>query len=212
MRENMSPEEKLLRLIKGQKKPGASGEMKPAISAITPSVKNLGAKPDLKTTAAASAQQYLKSVNIKMVVLAAFAISCIYLISTFIYPMIAPKTIVIPKVAPEKNQAGIASSENEAKNYDYYTQGTDRQIFVSPAAQEAERPAASAAVSADIVKDVSLVGIISGDNPQAVIEDKKTQKTYYVEKGQSIGDIKVEEIQEGKVILNYKGQKFELYL
>jgi type II secretory pathway component PulC len=212
MRENISPEEKLLRLIKGQKKSGGSGEIKPAISSILPSEKNLGLKPDLKSAAAATWQQYLEKVNIKIVVLTVFTISCIYLIATFIYPMIAPKTIVLPNVSSEKNQTETSTPENETKNFDYYTKGTERQIFTNPAAQEAEKSAASAAVSADIIKDVSLVGIISGDNPQAVIEDKKTQKTYYVGKGQSIGEIQVEEIQEGKVILNYKGQKFELYL
>ena len=68
------------------------------------------------------------------------------------------------------------------------------------------------AANVDLLKDITLVGIITGANPQAVIEDKKSLKNYYVTKGQFIGQMQVEDIQEGKIIINYKGQKYELYL
>ena len=64
----------------------------------------------------------------------------------------------------------------------------------------------------DLVKQLNLVGIIAGENPQAVIEDKNTQKTYYLNKGQFLGEIQLEDILEGKIIINHKGQRFELYL
>lgn len=62
------------------------------------------------------------------------------------------------------------------------------------------------------IQDLSLMGIISGDNPQAAIQDKKTQKVYYVSKGESVADFLIEDIQDGKIILGYKGQRYELRL
>ena len=59
----------------------------------------------------------------------------------------------------------------------------------------------------DISERIGLVGIITGDKPQAIIEDKKAQKTYYMSKGQSFDGYVVEEIYDDKVIINYEGRK-----
>lgn len=64
----------------------------------------------------------------------------------------------------------------------------------------------------DVNKRFNLVGVIDGDIPQAVIEDKDTQKTHYMSKGQSLSGVVIEEISERKVILDYKGKKVALML
>ncbi len=66
--------------------------------------------------------------------------------------------------------------------------------------------------SGDSPEQVGLVGIIAGDNPQAIIEDKKAQKTYYLNKGQSFNGYVVEEISKDKVVLDYEGKKISLFL
>ncbi len=62
------------------------------------------------------------------------------------------------------------------------------------------------------IQDLNLLGIVSGDNPQAIIEDKKSQKTYFLKKGDFLGDFELKDIQKGKVILDLSGQQFELSL
>ncbi|MDD5428420.1 MAG: hypothetical protein PHI58_04180 [Candidatus Omnitrophica bacterium] len=59
---------------------------------------------------------------------------------------------------------------------------------------------------------IGLVGIMAGDDPQAIIEDKKVQKTYYLRRGQSFDGYVVEEIADDKVILDYQGKKISLFL
>ena len=206
MKENLSPEEKLLSLIKGHKKQDVA---QPAISSITPAVKEANVKTDFKSSLISSTQKYFSFLGIKKIILVALVASCLYLAISFIYPIFGLK-VTLPKITPEKVTEEKIEAKDETKSSDYYLEGTQRQIFTSPANQEAEKPAA--AESADMIKDITLVGILAGDNPQAIIEDKKTQKTSYVTKGQFIGELQVEDIQEGKVILNYKGQKLELYL
>lgn len=57
-----------------------------------------------------------------------------------------------------------------------------------------------------------LVGIISGANPQAIIEDTQTQRTIYASKGQLIEGILVESVTEGKVVLFSDGERFDITL
>jgi hypothetical protein len=68
------------------------------------------------------------------------------------------------------------------------------------------------AVNPELVKDLTVIGIIAGNNPQVVIEDKRTQRTYTLNKGQAFGDFIVDDIREGAVSVSYRGQRFELYL
>ena len=64
----------------------------------------------------------------------------------------------------------------------------------------------------EILGNLSLLGIITGDNNQAVIEDKTLKKTFFLYKGDSIGELKVYEIKNSVVILDYKGEKIELII
>src|SRR4029077_7415948 len=57
-----------------------------------------------------------------------------------------------------------------------------------------------------------LVGIMAGNPPQAVIEDRQAQKTLYLTPGQAIGDIKIEKFLEDRVILKSDGEEMDLML
>lgn len=204
MKDNISPEERLLRLIKGQKKIAAPIDKK-ASPAFTDS------KPVLQRPQPALTRKYFPVKSLRKAIWLAFALSFVYLAISFIYPLVGLNKINLPKITAEKITETNSKTQLEAKPYEFYLEGIgNKQIFNSATPQESEKPRGAA--SADLIKDYNLVGIISGENPQAVIEDKKTQKNYYVGKGQFIGELKVEEILEGKIIVSYMGQRFELYL
>lgn len=203
MRDNILPEEKLLRLIRGQKQQIPVD--KKSVTATSDS------RPAIKYSIRALIIKYSSFKYLQKTIWVTFAASCIYLIISFIYPWVALKKIKLPEVTPEKINETTTGPGIEVKPYEFYLEGLkNRQIFGSVSTQETTKPAS--VVNVDLVKDINLVGIISGEPIQAVIEDKKTQKTYYVTKGQFIGEFQVEDIQEGKIILNYQGQRFELYL
>lgn len=202
MNDNISPEERLLRLIRGQKDIAIEKEPDATIAQ---------AKPVVKKSVYSFIPKYLSLLNIQKIMLVVFVASFIYLIFSFFYPFFGLREIKLSQITQQRKLEPKIEPEPEVKPYEFYLEGIkDRQIFGSVSGQEIERPAS--AVSADLIKDINLVGIISGENPQAIIEDKKTQKTYYLNKDQFISEFQVEEIQEGKVILNYKGQRFELFL
>ncbi len=62
----------------------------------------------------------------------------------------------------------------------------------------------------DFVKELNLLGIVEGNRVQAVVEDKETNKTFFLYEGDSLGELKVYNIKKSKVILDYKGDKIEL--
>ncbi len=62
----------------------------------------------------------------------------------------------------------------------------------------------------EMVKDLKLVGISWSDKPDAIVEDEKMGKTYFIQLGSMIGDIRVREILKDRVILRYEGEEVEL--
>ena len=62
----------------------------------------------------------------------------------------------------------------------------------------------------DLLKDLVLVGISWDKVPQAMIENKKTDQTYFLRAGESINNLKIEAILENKVMFVYEGEKGEL--
>ncbi|MCX7927408.1 MAG: hypothetical protein N2606_04655 [Candidatus Omnitrophica bacterium] len=62
----------------------------------------------------------------------------------------------------------------------------------------------------EIKAQYQLVGISWSDDPDALIEDTKLQKTYFVKKGQLVGDMKVEAIYRDRVVLRLGQDLIEL--
>ena len=60
------------------------------------------------------------------------------------------------------------------------------------------------------VENLNLLGIITGDKDQAIIEDKEKNKTFFLYRGDSFGGFTLFDIKEGGVVLDYKGEKVEL--
>jgi hypothetical protein len=59
-------------------------------------------------------------------------------------------------------------------------------------------------------ENLKLVGISWSNDPDAMIEDKKALRTFFVKRGQMIGYVKVQAIFKDKVILSYGGEEIEL--
>ncbi|MDP2920772.1 MAG: hypothetical protein Q8O12_00185 [Candidatus Omnitrophota bacterium] len=84
------------------------------------------------------------------------------------------------------------------------------KIQPEPIAEKIEEAPIKRISKEEILGNLNLLGIITGDNNQAIIEDKTLKKTYFLYKGDSFGDLKVYDIKESAVILDYKGEKIEL--
>jgi hypothetical protein len=58
--------------------------------------------------------------------------------------------------------------------------------------------------------ELKLVGVLWSDHPQAMIENTKEQKTYFVSTGDKIGVVTVKSILQNKVILTKDSEEWEL--
>lgn len=208
MKDNYTPEEKLLALIKGQKRPSAHAPQAPAAAAA---VMPEGPGPREKGKFVFALPGDYSWLSLSRILSICLVVSCAYLTGTFLYSWFGLKNIKMPQIVKQTAADISLQGQAEKKPITFYqTTMTEKHIFASSGQAEADKPLGIA--SGDMVKDFSLVGIISGANPQAIVEDKKSQKTYYVNKGQAVGEFQVEDILEGKIILNYNGQRYELYL
>ncbi len=94
----------------------------------------------------------------------------------------------------------------------YIDRMRERDIFKMGKKKE-EAPAPSGAPSSAFVsatEHLKLVGIAWSSDPDAMIEDTKFSKTYFVKRGQMIGEFKVEAIYRDKVVLSYEKEEVEL--
>jgi len=63
---------------------------------------------------------------------------------------------------------------------------------------------------AAMISNLKLVGIIWGDNPQAMIESSKEQKTYLLNKDDMVDELIIKKILRDKVILGKDDKEWEL--
>lgn len=62
----------------------------------------------------------------------------------------------------------------------------------------------------DPTENLNLLGIITGSSNQAIIEDKKLNKTFFLYEGDTVGEFKIFSISDTGVTLEHKGQRIEL--
>ena len=65
-------------------------------------------------------------------------------------------------------------------------------------------------VKRDLSQELRLVGIVLDGQPQAVIEDLRNKETLFLRKGETHGDIILEDVQAGKVTIRYRQELIEL--
>ena len=99
-----------------------------------------------------------------------------------------------------------------AKPYEYYGKVLSQRDLFQPGLPSKEEKGNSPSLKETRFKDLTLIGILSGKTPQAIIEDKKESKTYFLKEGELLGEMRVEQILNEKVTLSYEGEQFELLL
>jgi type II secretory pathway component PulC len=65
--------------------------------------------------------------------------------------------------------------------------------------------------TAEAIQNLALVGISWSSNPDAIVEDKSQQRTYFVKRGQMVGEnVKVEAIFKDHVVVSFEDKEYEL--
>ena len=208
-----SPEEKLLKLIKGELKPqpsgAAAGVAEGAVAVPAPApwrrvrlwLRAIG-QPRLMT--------WLPRINQALV--AALAVTCLVVLVGVLRPgrrsrMPDGRTAPPAHLTALEQLPPVVAPSLEAFQ--------SRQLF-RPFPQGEAGGAGDAAPpgAQELLAQYVLVGILSGESPVAVIEDAETHKTSTLGVGDRLGELfRVEQILESKVVLSADdGSRYELRL
>ena len=205
-KDNLTPEEKLLKIIENpnveKRSPSVIGRMKAA-----------GAAP-LKDWLGIFHidRDILKRFNLKLVNVV-IAVVCLVITIVWIFNFAINglgmsrrfDQIIAGPAAVEREEQ--KSQKTDVSIEEALTQVKRRNMFtLMPSKEEAQ-------ASVDIgltLGNLKLVGILWSDNPQAMIENSKEQKTYFVSRGDKIGDIEVRDIMRDKVKIGKGAEEWEL--
>jgi hypothetical protein len=142
------------------------------------------------------------------------AVLAVYFLSSFSLSIInLGKTPNLETKVLEGKVASVSpDSSGFKKAVSYYLDKVrERDIFtVGPKTDAKLGKPAPSAKDLEVAQNFKLVGISWSNDPDAMIEDSKALKTFFVKRGEMVGEAKVQAIFKDKVILSYNGQEIEL--
>lgn len=218
-----TPEQQLLKLIEGKPKPGGSGKARAKGVSLSSVSKFPGAllgwfafwKRSAKKRSYGGRPSFgLAGVNRVLILMT--AILAVYVVFDAVAS--ARNLGRTPNFAPPKDLRAALQKETivPLEETSYYLQKVSaRDIFREGGekeVREAEEPVgAVSSETAEAIQSLALVGISWSSNPDAIIEDKGHQRTYFVKRGQMVGEnVKVEAIFKDHVVVTYEDREYEL--
>ncbi len=91
----------------------------------------------------------------------------------------------------------------------YLSSVQQRDIF-KMGAKPVEEEAVPTGKIIDLCSVLRVVGISWSDDPDAMVEDTKVNRTYFIKKGDSVGELMVKEIQKDRVVMTLGDQQMEI--
>lgn len=144
-------------------------------------------------------------------------ILALYLIGNSYFSMVNLKKVVASFQIGGKNggKPQIADVNSVLKKEpDYYIEKVNERDIFTMLSKKKTGPEAVKEVTQEEIAALSetlkLVGISWSNNPDAIIEDTKAARTFFLKKGQTISGAKIKEIFQDRVIMLYGDQEFEL--
>lgn len=145
------------------------------------------------------------------------AILALYFAGTCALGIVNTKKLPVFKFEFSAKESGDVFQEGSfLKAASYYLEKVrQRDIFqLGPKkTEDTKEEAVQSGPSGEILEatqHLKLVGISWSNDPDAMLEDTKALKTFFVKRGQMIGDVRVQAIFKDKVVLSYRGEETEL--
>jgi type II secretory pathway component PulC len=140
----------------------------------------------------------------------------LYFLSTFFVSLVGLKKVPRLEFKASADRGTTSPQEvlalKKAAAY-YLEKVTQRDIFRMGEKKTDNAAAGPKAPSSKIIEatqNLKLVGISWSNDPDVMIEDAKAGRTFFVKRGQTIGEIKVQAIFKDRVVLSYDGEEIEL--
>jgi hypothetical protein len=216
---SLSPEKQLLKLIENPKAQGPAQAA--AIKHLGLSLLSLSGlkarfsflKDKLSNSFKTGKFYYfnVKTINISLG-LVTFVLA-IYFVTNLLISLVSLKKNLNLEFKIAKSQHSIDSKVVSAlKAASYYLEKIRaRDIFkMGSRKKEEEEVKVPSSKIIGATQNLKLVGISWSGDPDAMIEDTKALRTFFVKRGQMIGEVKVQAIFKDRVVLSYEGEELEL--
>ncbi len=227
--ENQSPtpEQELLKIIEAKKgdqpvsqikTQQAARQAKTYVSVAGLRARGLYFKNFLKDVTFVKPTIDLKTVNMMLMLLVSIAV--VVLLADFITSMVgmssdAEAAFAVSEQAKKFKFQDIASIQNSSH---YLEKARKRDIFdIVPEKVITVTTTQNGEVMdigpAEIVLksgSLKLVGISWSQDPDVMIEDTKSKRTFFLKRGDTINDLTISDVFRDKVVLTYKGDEVEL--
>lgn len=203
---DLTPEEKLLKLIKNGEKVdrrAESAEGPTPVNAPTPEPSAAALKPVYRYTLIRLAS----SVTVAAAVLFGGGLAAQFILGRPILPSPASREssgelVSFPKIED------LPSEDFQA----YKAVFDGRDLFKTMGVPAPVISTGKTFGLQDMLKNYSVSGIISGESPQAIIEDRANGQIHYVEAGEYLGSIQIVEVGSDGVLLRYGDEEARLSL
>lgn len=191
-----SPEERLLKLLRAdsgskqnQRHPFNKREVKPGLAQF-------------------GSANIIKKTNLFLLFL--FVVCLIRLLFKFFAPSVYK--IRMEEIKLYESDISASSNADITRPEPVTFDGLSRNDLFLPAYSAAQN-APPVQTGYDALSGLTLMGIISGENPQAIIEDRKDGKAHFLFKGERVRDFRIKDILDGKIIIiSGTQEEFELKL
>ena len=205
MDKELTPEEKLLRLIKRPQ--GEAKKQDPASRSKK--------KPPAQVPAKRKARRL--DITLNTILLVALAVILVGFTGAQILKMaFSSRDLTGISIKADLPAAGKQRTrvEPKTKPLSHYTnQIKKRQLFKPLVIEKPKVVAKEPEIKIeDVAKGLTLMGIVDGNPPQAIIEDSKIKQTHFVSEKDKIGKMTVGEVKNGRVTLKLGDQTFNLSL
>ena len=207
---NFHPEDRLLRLIRGEKR-----EQTGFVETVKLSVRLNQLKQALSTFKIESVM------SINQILPVIISILLIYTAYIWIRPvtseeMLIPSSRVVNSrgvslKSIDKKQQINPKSRNLKPSSFYSSMAKKRNLFKQLAANPVILQEVRIGIG-QLVKDLKLIGIVLDERTQAIIENRKTKSVLYLNEGSAVGELKVSKISESSVTLSYGTETIDLFL
>ncbi len=199
------PEDRLLRLIRGEKKEQTGSKKLVKFSVRSDWLKQM-----------LSVLKMEPVISINQILPVIISILLIYTAYIWIRPgtseeILIPSTSAASLKSTDKKQQIGLSNQNLKPSSFYSSMAKKRNLFKQLAANPVILPETRIDIG-QLVKDLKLIGIVLDERTQAIIENRKTKSVLYLNEGSAVGELKVSKISESSVTLSYGSETIDLFL
>ncbi|MBI2870104.1 MAG: hypothetical protein HYY14_00160 [Candidatus Omnitrophica bacterium] len=212
MPSNPTPEERLLRLIRGEEGKEKSAGMRPAGEGKALDVKKTS---DLKFDILSHKAGALRSRRagwLNQALIAVFVAATGWAFYEIAIKEAAPfKLSERVKALQGETPVPVLPSPQGSRAGELVRALEGRALFKPAVPDEdiPEKPEKSVFLK-DLAAPLALMGVEEGPPPLAMIQDRKSQQTYFLHEGDLLGEIRISRVRPGVVTLEYDGEQMDL--